>query len=439
MKDKFEFLREFVGAFNKLTEETRTRISDLGKSTRRGPKEIYYHLAEEALRRCVRARVPYQMADEYDFQRRVKQVNTALMDTIAGSKTLGELERYIAEVLALAERPSVVLRPWVERSGCVLPLVVASYVESQRSPLAVETALWNAVRTRCIGFVARTLGKTHEKPLIGRLKRAQSLLLSKSKITKDSPLGIEEMNYVIFVSETELANRVIELLNELLREQGIDLTLTSESERTGAPPDVREPQYVFKKDGNNYIIRYRGGDRFSLRSLKGLRYIHILIRQQRHDIGVLVLREEAGEAPPIDREAAQRAIQMVQAGEVAGDLARPMLANPEFLNMLQSEIQDMESEIEEAEAVDDQIRVVNLTAQKDQLVQYLSTLVGRGRQMRDHTSPIERARKAVSNSIAYSKNQILENDESLFQHLQHSLRLGICCSYRPDSPIEWET
>lgn len=220
-----------------------------------------------------------------------------------------------------------------------------------------------------------------------------------------------------------------------------DLGMTTELERTegllgriGEAPislgeqDAALPS-VFRREGEYWSVSFEG-DAFRLKDAKGLSYLARLLAEPGREFHALDLfTSSAGGSEP----AAQEGL-TVSSGESAG----PLL-DPEAKAAYRRRLEDLDEEIEEAEANNDPERAAKSTEERDFLVRELAAAVGLGGRDRPSDSAAERARVNVTKAIRSAVRRVEEHSKTLGQHLERTLRTGTFCSYRPDprSPVTW--
>jgi non-specific serine/threonine protein kinase len=101
--------------------------------------------------------------------------------------------------------------------------------------------------------------------------------------------------------------------------------------------------------------------------------------------------------------------------------------------------EELQDELEEAEANNDSGRIEKARAEIDSIAQALSSAVGLGGRRRLAGSSSERARLTVTKAIKASLVRIDREHPALSQLLASTIRTGIFCSYRPDPrwPVIW--
>jgi hypothetical protein len=102
-------------------------------------------------------------------------------------------------------------------------------------------------------------------------------------------------------------------------------------------------------------------------------------------------------------------------------------------------LNDLDSEIAEAEEWSDSGRRDSLEAERDALVDELMAATGLGGRQRAAGSSRERARVAATKALTTAVDRICAVDESVGRHLQRTIQTGSSCTYQPDRdrPVEW--
>jgi non-specific serine/threonine protein kinase len=104
----------------------------------------------------------------------------------------------------------------------------------------------------------------------------------------------------------------------------------------------------------------------------------------------------------------------------------------------QRRVEDLRSEIEEAEGFNDPGRVARAQEEIDCIGAELAAAVGLGGRSRRASSDAERARLMVTQRVRGAIRKIGEARPTLGRHLDASIRTGSFCSYAPPSPVAWE-
>ncbi|MDT4915054.1 MAG: hypothetical protein QOC66_4182, partial [Pseudonocardiales bacterium] len=100
---------------------------------------------------------------------------------------------------------------------------------------------------------------------------------------------------------------------------------------------------------------------------------------------------------------------------------------------------EIEDDLEEALATNDDERAAQADAERDFLVRELSRAFGLGGRDRRAASASERARAGVTRAIRQAMVRIADHDHRLGEHLEHAIRTGTYCAYAPDprAPADW--
>lgn len=233
----------------------------------------------------------------------------------------------------------------------------------------------------------------------------------------------------------ELAAQAIEAYREIGMNghvEGAELLL---AELGGAPipkgvaVEGRVRPSVFRREGEYWSVSFEG-EAFRLKDAKGFSYLARLLSEPGREFHALDLfTSSAGAGEP----AAQEGLS-VSSGEAAG----PVL-DAEAKAAYRRRLEDLDEEIEQAEANNDPERAAKAAEERDFFVRELASAVGLGGRDRPSDSAAERARVNVTKAIRSAVRRVEEHSKPLGQHLERTLRTGTFCSYQPDprSPVNW--
>lgn len=184
-----------------------------------------------------------------------------------------------------------------------------------------------------------------------------------------------------------------------------------------------EGQSIFRLEGEYWTISYRGGALIHLPRSKGLRYIDRLLRSPGVEVHVLDLAAMHQPAAVPARE---------EGLHVEGGAAQPVI-DQAALRSYRLRVEDLRDAIEEAERNADPERGARAREELEQLMDEIRRATrpdGTPRALADET---ERARVNVTKAIRKAIDKVEELDPSLGHHLDHDIRTGTYCSYKPDA------
>lgn len=101
-------------------------------------------------------------------------------------------------------------------------------------------------------------------------------------------------------------------------------------------------------------------------------------------------------------------------------------------------IEELTQELEEAESTNDVGRIDRARSELDALTENLAGALGLGGRARKLGDAVERARSATTWRIRSAIRRVAAAHPELGQHLDHSIRTGVLCTYRPERPTAWE-
>lgn len=100
-------------------------------------------------------------------------------------------------------------------------------------------------------------------------------------------------------------------------------------------------------------------------------------------------------------------------------------------------ISELQSEITEAEDMNDVGRLEKLRREYDAILDHLSSSLGLKGKSREVGSTAEKARSAITWRIRSALKKVEKAHPDLFQHLSNSINTGTFCSYKPEITIGW--
>jgi hypothetical protein len=114
--------------------------------------------------------------------------------------------------------------------------------------------------------------------------------------------------------------------------------------------------------------------------------------------------------------------------------------DPEAKEAYRHRLEELRSELEEAESFNDTERAARAHQEIEFLTDELAAAVGLGGRDRKAASSAERARLSVTRAIRSALARIAEQSPALGRHFEATIRTGTFCSYNPDPrvPMVWE-
>ena len=178
---------------------------------------------------------------------------------------------------------------------------------------------------------------------------------------------------------------------------------------------------VFRREGDYWSVVF-GGRTVRVRDLKGMRYLARLLAHPGREFHVLDL---------VGAETGQR-LAPGDAGEVLDERAK---------TAYRRRLSEIEDDLEQARALEDDVREAQADAERDFLVRELARAVGLGGRDRRAASDSERARSGVTRAVRQGIARIGEHNPQLGEHLDSAVHTGTHCAYVPDpgAPADWTT
>ena len=202
---------------------------------------------------------------------------------------------------------------------------------------------------------------------------------------------------------------------------------------TKTSPSVLEPEpalgeFVFRKKGEVWIVRYAGGEDFILLPSKGAAYLHILLTNPKTEMNVIDLVFRVAKTP--------RQFQLGSAGESTDEQA---------LSVYRARYEELKEKLSEAQRFADQGMAPptpesDIRKEMDFLIKQIQKDTGLGNRIRTVSDDRDRVRKAFQASIRRVREEIAKYDRRLAEHLKPPrLRCGWSPCYDPQDDIEWRT
>ena len=184
--------------------------------------------------------------------------------------------------------------------------------------------------------------------------------------------------------------------------------------------DVHGPARIHR-DGSTWQLDWRGR-RSTVPDAKGMHDLAVLLTRPGQPVPALTLIEAAG--------GPAEALVGGGLGPVLDDKAR---------RAYRQRLEELERDVDEAEANADLARADRLRAEREMLVSELAAAVGLGGRARVGGDPADRARKAVTMRIRAAIRTIGGLDPALGRHLTNAVQTGRVCCYEPETPVQWNT
>jgi tetratricopeptide (TPR) repeat protein len=103
----------------------------------------------------------------------------------------------------------------------------------------------------------------------------------------------------------------------------------------------------------------------------------------------------------------------------------------------QKRIRELQTEIQDAEAMNNTAQLATLREEYEWLLDHLSQSLGLAGKAREVGSSVEKARSAVTWRIRSTIKKIEKVHPSLAKHLSNAIHTGTFCVYKPEQPVHW--
>jgi hypothetical protein len=203
------------------------------------------------------------------------------------------------------------------------------------------------------------------------------------------------------------------------------------SESGEAPAAEADSVASFRREGEYWTVAFDGGT-YQIRDSKGMRYLARLLAhpgQEQHALDLARMDDLRGSAASPQPDLTADGI---------GDAG--VRLDPEAKAAYRLRLEELRSEIAEAEDFNDPERGARARQELEFLTDELAGAVGIGGRDRKAASSAERARLSVTRAIRAALTRIAEQSPALGRHFEATIRTGTFCSYNPDPrvPMSWE-
>ena len=186
--------------------------------------------------------------------------------------------------------------------------------------------------------------------------------------------------------------------------------------------------FVFRKKGGAWIVRYAGGEDFILPASKGAAYLHILLADPKTEMNVIDLVLGVARAPG--------QFQLGSAGEATDQQA--LAAYRAKHEELQEKLSETQRYAEQGMAPP--VPESALVEEMALLAKEIQRDTGLGGRIRQDSDDRDRVRKAFQANIRRVRTEIAKYDKRLVEHLKPPrLRCGWSPCYDPQDDIEWHS
>jgi len=201
---------------------------------------------------------------------------------------------------------------------------------------------------------------------------------------------------------------------------------------TGISPSTSEPQeelkdFVFRKKGQAWIVRYGGGEDFILLPCKGAAYLQILLSNPKTEFNVTDLVLCVAKTP--------QQFQLGSAGESA---------DQDAFAAYRVRYEELKEKLAEAQNYTEQgmappITESDIREEMVFLAEQIKKDKGLGKRIRRASDDRDRVRKAFQANIRRVRKEIAKYDKRLAEHLKPPrLRCGWTPCYDPHDDIQWD-
>lgn len=184
---------------------------------------------------------------------------------------------------------------------------------------------------------------------------------------------------------------------------------------------VPDTEYLFRRQGQTWTLRFRGSEPLLMSDSKGLRYIRFLLMQ------------------PGERLTAKALVDLDEGREVGSHpLSTSLAADQEAIDSVRATMRELKRDLVDAEEFCDTDEAERLRGEIEKLEDYVKQEAGLGGKSRRESPDQKRARTAVSNAIKRAITAIGKEHDAFAKYLKRQVQTGFFLEYR-DTDTPWVT
>jgi hypothetical protein len=429
-----QIVRAFVGALFFVLRREQGRLGELGDMIRRYVAERPHAHAWRAGLACLL----YETGQEAEARAEIEAVERIGFEHLPRDMTWPTVIALFAETCAglgdgrRAARLHELLLPYRDRN-----VLIGDATAFFLGPVAYYLGLLATAAARldeAVGDLGRAIdacARLGALPFLARARLACATALLRRAAPADRARALSLVDEARDTARALGMARLLADADRIVHGHGAPRGLVGET-TCGPPADARRG--VFRREGQLWLLEYHGRAA-RIPDAKGLRLLAWLLRSPGESMHALELASAiegaAGSLP-------SRARPEAGLGVGAGDAGT--LLDPRAKHEYRERIEDLRSELEQAESFNDVGRIERVRAEIEFVERELAAAVGLGGRDRRAKSPAERARLNVTRTIQAAIRRIGESHPELGAHLESTVRTGTFCTYEPDRPpsVAWE-
>jgi len=180
-----------------------------------------------------------------------------------------------------------------------------------------------------------------------------------------------------------------------------------------------DAKHVFRRQGQNWTLKYRGGKPLIMNHTKGLNYISFLLRHPGEELTALAL------------------IDLDEGREIGSHaLSTSFSIDEETLSSVRGKMQELQADLAQAEEYYDYAEAERLRGEIEKLEDYVRREAGLGGKARRESPEQKRARTSVSNAITRAIRAVRKEHPAFADYLKLQIQTGFFLQYR-DTNTHW--
>ena len=236
--------------------------------------------------------------------------------------------------------------------------------------------------------------------------------------------GVDRAIAALFDTETLRALRrpngiPADSLPALLGARGLGASGCPQQQEEALEIVPADAEHVFRRQGQNWTLKYRGGKPLIMNHTKGLNYISFLLRHPGEELTALAL------------------IDLDEGREIGSHaLSTSFSIDEETLSSVRGKMQELQADLAQAEEYYDYAEAERLRGEIEKLEDYVRREAGLGGKARRESPEQKRARTSVSNAITRAIRAVRKEHPAFADYLKLQIQTGFFLQYR-DTNTHW--
>jgi len=206
---------------------------------------------------------------------------------------------------------------------------------------------------------------------------------------------------------------------------------------------IQGEQYIFRKYGLHWAVRYQSIENQMYPDLHGMSYIHYLLTNPHKAIrsdnlfhavrGIIAVEPDL--IPSVESVIDNDTEEDIQINIT--DISKPDDDDQETIAQYREWYRELEKEEARAKRNNNTVELADIQKRKQDLTKFINSKFGIGGKRRSQTDPYKKSRQSVAKAVKTAIKYIRCVNRPLAEHFDDTITTGTDCRYSPQSDISW--